>query len=137
MQTTHKHLPLRTYKVWFCVCMWIMVPFSEPLRVLWISTFGTSISHTMTSELEEAEGWLPLLWPSPAPSVQPLSTESILFTSEPGHANTHTLKLTLTKLLVKYTEKIGVHFHKALGKRRLQTSARLFQQLSLTKTDIE
>lgn len=99
-----------------------MVPFPEPLCVLWIRTFGTSISHTMTSELEDAEGWLPL-WPSPAPRVQPLSTESMLFTSEPGHANTHRLQLAqrLTNLLVKHTEESRVHSHKALGKISPQT----------------
>lgn len=44
-------------------------------------TLGTSISQTTSSELEDA-AWL--LCPSEAPMVQPLSTESMLFTSEPG-----------------------------------------------------
>lgn len=44
-------------------------------------TFGTSISQMTSSEPEEAV-WS--LWFSPAPIVQPLSTESMLFTSEPG-----------------------------------------------------
>lgn len=45
-------------------------------------TFGTSISHTMSSELCDWQAWLPLARLS-VPKVEQLSTESMLFTSEP------------------------------------------------------
>lgn len=71
---THNNL---TWPVCFTSWCWLY----------WL-TFGTSISQTMSSELEEA---VRLVWLSPAPIVQPLSTESMLFTSEPGETDTHSL----------------------------------------------
>lgn len=62
-------------------------------------TFGTSISQMVSSDLSScSDGWLLVRGVSPTPSVHPLSTESMLFTSEPA-AQTHRHEIVLACVL--------------------------------------
>lgn len=75
----------------------------------WLVTFGTSISQIVRSDLLDSPPGLEFWWVSVFPRAQPLSTESMLFTSEPTK-HTHT-STTITHVIHPATRHKAMKTH--------------------------